>query len=338
MAPAAIMSPSMFETIHGNMKKPVIVTAALVLAVLLAWTGRTWYRAHRDIVSLDIRNATAAEAARSLERQSRERIVLARGLDEQLVTLRIGNEDLTETLERIAGQIGARSKTFYAVHGSRAALDRLVAALREGTDWELAGWSELASRYNSAQSFGIEPQAPPQSGTSIRIDAEDNLEDAIHQLGLSEAMTEEVLDRIWIPADATGGHSVKKVVLDPVIRVMKAGGNGSVSMKIVNEHLMLEAGLLGQREPQPSSSAYPEEARRLAEELGVRWTRIHVLWPGIAGHSVPGMVPGISTMPGDGDLPSRLLDRIHGDKARRMLESTPEQQAQRARARHAEGR
>jgi len=126
------------------MNKRILLISVTVLAVAgAAWTGRTIYRAKKNIVSIDVYNAPLADVIKQLERQTRETI-LARADIQTKVTLKVKNVPLDEALDQLGRQAGVNWSKWHAVHDSSRALDKLETALRNRSKIEDAGWTNLA--------------------------------------------------------------------------------------------------------------------------------------------------------------------------------------------------
>jgi hypothetical protein len=131
----------------ASMKKKYIWAAAAVLVALVGtWAGNMLWRAHRNLVTLHVRNASLAEVIRKIERQTWEHISVDPKLNSlnSLVTLNVRNKPLPEVLDRIGQQCGARWTTVYAVYALKSALPTLESALFGDTKLEDIGWKTIA--------------------------------------------------------------------------------------------------------------------------------------------------------------------------------------------------
>jgi hypothetical protein len=120
------------------------------LLAAAAFVGRAAWRAHLKIVSLDIREAPLRVVLKKIEWQTWEPIRAEQGLDAK-VTLHVLDEPLTNVLDRIAQQIGARWSTVFAVYDSAITLALLDRALQSDGKLEPA-WVKLAP---------VMPEKPP---------------------------------------------------------------------------------------------------------------------------------------------------------------------------------
>jgi hypothetical protein len=115
-------------------------------ALLLAgglWFARAAWRAHQQIVTLDVYNTPLAEVLRKVEWQTWRKIRAEKNLDAR-ITLHVKDKPLPYVLDRLAEQAGARWSTLYAVYGSKRGLKSLDSALRADGKLEPAGWTKLA--------------------------------------------------------------------------------------------------------------------------------------------------------------------------------------------------
>ena len=175
------------------------------------WLGRVAWRAHRDLVTLHVRNAPLTEVIRKIERQTREKISVDKNLD-RLITLDVKNKPLAEVLDRLAQQSGARWTTVYAVYDSKEALPKLESALHGDKKLEEAGWKTIAPNLNLN---GIE--AGPGRGGGILM---------TNSLGADGGVTTiPGGGRIMVrPGTAADGN--KPVMLTEDVDVIGGGGGG----------------------------------------------------------------------------------------------------------------
>src|SRR4051794_21336006 len=108
--------------------KHLLLTIAIVLGIGGTWFGRAAWRAHRQIVTLDVRKAPLAEVLRKIERQTWRKIRAEQALDAR-ITLQVVNKPLSYVLDRLAEQAGAHWSTLYAVYTSADALHALDSTL-----------------------------------------------------------------------------------------------------------------------------------------------------------------------------------------------------------------
>jgi len=120
----------------------------LAIAVLLAaggsWLARAAWRAHRQLVTLDIPNATLGVVLRKIEWQVWKKIRIEESVAGVHVTLHVKDAPLPEVLDRLAEQAGVRWNTLYAVYRGTRALKALDSALQGDGKLDPAGWTRIA--------------------------------------------------------------------------------------------------------------------------------------------------------------------------------------------------
>jgi len=123
--------------------KYIWAAGALVLALVGTWAGHILWCAHRNLVTLHVRNAPLAEVIRKIERQTWEHISVDPKLN-SLITLNVKNKPLAEALDRIGQQCGARWTSVYAVYGLESALPKLESSLFGDKKLDEVGWKMIA--------------------------------------------------------------------------------------------------------------------------------------------------------------------------------------------------
>ena len=127
-----------------NMKtKYIAMGMGLAFLAVALWFGRVAWRAHRNLVTLHVRNAPLAEVLRKIERQTWETIQHNPSMEAR-VKLDVTDMPLPEVLNLLAEQAGARASTVYAVYNSKPALRRLESALQGRTSLDDAGWTNVS--------------------------------------------------------------------------------------------------------------------------------------------------------------------------------------------------
>ena len=124
--------------------KHLILAIAALLAVGGFWFARAAWRAHRQLVTLDIPNAPLGVVLRKIEWQVWEKIRTEESLAGVRVTLRVKDTPLPEVLDRLAAQASARWNTVHAVYRGKRALKALDSALQGDGKLEPAGWTRIA--------------------------------------------------------------------------------------------------------------------------------------------------------------------------------------------------
>lgn len=231
-----------------------------VLAVGGLWFGRAAWRANRDLVTLNVREIPLEQVLRKMERQTWEDIRAEGALDAR-ITMRVKNEPLSEVLDRLARQAGARWSTVYAVYESEGGVRALESALRSDGDLEPAGWTRLAP---------IFPELPPPGPEG-------------------KAMTSR--------NSPPGGRRLTMKLREGNME-MQAGPGGKVEFWAPQE-LVLESKLKERLGKTEEWAATPEEAERIAGEVEGDWRTYYALRESsmgiVVGRNKP---PGPGTRPG----------------------------------------
>lgn len=153
----------------------VFAVAALLLATG-GWIGKTAWRAKRQLVTLDVYQMPLREVLRKVESQTRCKIRAEEKLDAK-ITLRVKNHSLTDVLDKIAMQAGARWSTVFAIYNSKPAISSLETALNGDGKVEAAGWTRLAPKFEQPDfkkpedgpiRMQLPPGGPPPEGGGER--------------------------------------------------------------------------------------------------------------------------------------------------------------------------
>lgn len=141
--------------------KYLLLGIGALVAVGGLWFGRAAWRAHRQLVTWDVRELPLPDVLRKIERQTWTKIRAEKALDEARITLRVTDRALPYVLDRLAEQAGARWSTLYAVYDSTRALQALESALSVDGKLERAGWTRIAPNLPAANPPGSEENSAP---------------------------------------------------------------------------------------------------------------------------------------------------------------------------------
>ena len=114
--------------------------AVLVFMVGSAWGAYAWYRAHSNLVTLNVRDADVHAVAHSIEWQTWEKIIVHREVSGR-VTLNVHDMPLERVLGIISEQLSARWQAVYPLYSSRKsklALEKVVVGEARAPE---SGWS-----------------------------------------------------------------------------------------------------------------------------------------------------------------------------------------------------
>jgi hypothetical protein len=308
-----------------------VITAAVVGAG--AWLGKAVWCAHKDLVTLHVRNAPLAEVIRSLQRQTREQIIADGRLDTR-ITLDADRKPLVEVLDRLGDQAGALASTIHAVHTSRGTVHKLEAALRAGDVTQAEGWTNLSPRLMIMTDDGPPPARAQQDASGPDAGGDRHV---------------VTVDRQVIVRQGPDGKPV--VVQDgstPTIWMGRRGaGDGGAVVKaaIVPERIMIETPLARRFDREPPPRPNREGALNAARKVNGSCTTWYALQKSPLGDLPPGAMRRLRfdfSGPGSGHPGGTNVKIIRGlgpqieDEAgradlSRFRELTPEQRAARAR-------
>jgi hypothetical protein len=136
---------------------------ALVTGSALLYGGWLAYLAHRNLVTLDVRNMDVRNVVKKVERQTWESIFVEKSVEGK-VTLKVRRMPLEEVLRRIADQTFCRSGAIYPLYSNSRSLTALEQALRGETDPMTHGWTNLPGRMfgpGGMLGFGMPGFGPP---------------------------------------------------------------------------------------------------------------------------------------------------------------------------------
>lgn len=126
------------------------VGSVAVLCVLLGMVafGRAAWRAHRDLVSLDVQNEPVREVIGSLERQTWDTIYCDANLTSR-ITLKVYDQPLCSVLNLVADQAGARWQRVFAVGETRGTAEaQLKASFENALPLTSTVWADLSPRFS----------------------------------------------------------------------------------------------------------------------------------------------------------------------------------------------
>lgn len=126
------------------MKTKSLLAGLIILVAGALWAGWSFWRAHRGLVTLNVREMPLAEVLQKIERQTGTKIRAEQSLESARITLHVKDKPLQFVLDRVGGQAGAHWSTIYAVYDSAPALRSLDAALAGDGQLDSAGWTKIA--------------------------------------------------------------------------------------------------------------------------------------------------------------------------------------------------
>ena len=188
----------------------------LAIAVLLAagglWLARAAWRAHRQLVTLDIPNATLAVVLRKIEWQVWEKIRTEESLAGVHVILHAKDTPLPEVLDRLAKQAGADWNTLYAVYRGTRALKALDSALQGDGRLDPAGWTRIAPNPAALAEPGTDQAGPItfERGPHGQVEMW-SPQELVLESSLSKRLGNDLISTDSVPTTAVAAQTARKV-------------------------------------------------------------------------------------------------------------------------------
>jgi hypothetical protein len=135
------------------MKRSIFWSVAVLLSLGGGWGGYAVYRAHRNLVTLDVRDVDLRAVVRRLEWQTWENIIVHRDVDGK-ITMSVRDAPLARVMGILAEQTDSRWTTVYPLYSSRKSLVVLRGMAAGDSGAGTNGWSAFRSR-------------PPQMGRGM---------------------------------------------------------------------------------------------------------------------------------------------------------------------------
>lgn len=127
-----------------NTRKQIITITLLLVLAAATYVSWAAVRAHRNLVTLDVRNMDVRKVVGKIEWQTWEDIYVDKPVTGK-VTLRVRGVPLDEVLRAIGDQTSSRSLVLYPLYSSRDSFKKLEASLRGEVDPATHGWKSLAA-------------------------------------------------------------------------------------------------------------------------------------------------------------------------------------------------
>jgi hypothetical protein len=123
--------------------KAVLVVTVSAVTLYGAWAA---YRAHQNLVTLDVRNMEVRQVVKKIEWQTWETILVHSNVQGK-ITLQVRKMPLEEVLRILGEQTSSGWGTIYPLYSTRRSLAVLKQALRGETDPASHGWTNLQGRF-----------------------------------------------------------------------------------------------------------------------------------------------------------------------------------------------
>ena len=128
-------------------RRTLLLTSALILVV--AYAGRLAWRAHLNIVTLDVHNMSVQDVARKIRWQTWEAVTVHKDLTNR-VTLAVEDQPLEGVLALIAEQVNGRFSVAYPLYTTRAKLALAKRVASGEVPPPQLGWTNWNARPNFA--------------------------------------------------------------------------------------------------------------------------------------------------------------------------------------------
>jgi hypothetical protein len=127
------------------MKTRITVGLLLVIGLLLAWGTYAAVRAHKNLVTLNVRNADVRDVIRKIEWQTWESIYVQKEVAGK-ITLNVHKIPLEEALDMIEEQTSCRWTALYPLYSSGKSLAAFKKSMRGEINPAENGWTNYSSR------------------------------------------------------------------------------------------------------------------------------------------------------------------------------------------------
>jgi hypothetical protein len=118
------------------------MVALVLLAGALVWGGYCGWRAHKNLVTLNVRNLDVRKVVAKIEWQTWERIIVNQGVNGQ-VTLNVKRVPLDEVLNIIALQTSSRWTALYPIYRARKSAQAFNQVVQGTLPAAAHGWGNL---------------------------------------------------------------------------------------------------------------------------------------------------------------------------------------------------
>ncbi|MFM1768008.1 MAG: hypothetical protein RJA22_537 [Verrucomicrobiota bacterium] len=153
-------------------RKSLLQLAGLMVILLGGWVGYLVWCAQRNLVTLDVRDADVREVIQSIERQTRETLVMDENVQGK-VTFAVKRAPLEAVLAIIEDQVSVRWSVLYPLYSATSRLEALKKALAGAGDAAATGWTNLQGR-GSPWGFGGRGGPPGPGGFGDPLQAQND--------------------------------------------------------------------------------------------------------------------------------------------------------------------
>ena len=125
--------------------KKIITYGSALLVLAAIYFGRAAYRAHLNLVTLDVRDMDVREVIKKMEHQTWEVIFVNKAVEGK-ITMQVEKMPLEEALRLVGSQASALASTIYPLYSTSQSFKALKESLRGEVDPATHGWTNLQSR------------------------------------------------------------------------------------------------------------------------------------------------------------------------------------------------
>jgi hypothetical protein len=127
----------------SEVKRRIYIWSSILAVVALAWLGQRAYMAHKNLVTLDVRDADVRDVLRKCEWQTWETIVVHKAVKGK-VTINVRKVPLEEVLGVISEQTSTRITAVYPIYSKNKSFVNLRKLARGDIYRDTAGWTNFS--------------------------------------------------------------------------------------------------------------------------------------------------------------------------------------------------
>jgi hypothetical protein len=131
--------------LNHKMRRLILWVCVIIIVTVATWGGYVAYRAHLNLVTLDVRAVDVRRVVRSIEWQTWKKIIVHRDVSGK-VTLNVQAMPLEQVLRIISEQISSRWMAVYPVYSSRQSLVALESLVAGNVSPETNSWPAYQAR------------------------------------------------------------------------------------------------------------------------------------------------------------------------------------------------
>ena len=220
------------------MKKRIYIWSSVLAVLALLWLGGKAWQAHKNLVTLDVRDADVRDVLKKIEWQTWETIVVHKDVKGK-VTFNVVKSPLEEVLRIISDQTSLRVTAVYPIYSKSSAYVNLRKLARGDIYRDTAGWTNFTMVGNNGGGgrggfggggpgggggfggFGNDSIFPQQSPVTLNLAAKDL---GFATLALSRRSGAQVITEDGVQAGLISLKLEETPFLAAVEKVAKASG------------------------------------------------------------------------------------------------------------------